>query len=116
MLLILLLSFRNVPSVGMVLVTIILSMIFMLGFNGWMYFLTGSDAFLFGEAQGRVVVSVSETRETEFIDFMVRQDIPFFALGHVTKGEIRIDDISYGFICDMKKEYDSVLERYLEQD
>ncbi|MCD6201370.1 MAG: phosphoribosylformylglycinamidine synthase subunit PurL [Bacteroidales bacterium] len=75
-----------------------------------------TDAFLFGEAQGRVVVSVSETRETEFIDFMVRQDIPFFALGHVTKGEIRIDDISYGFICDMKKEYDSVLERYLEQD
>ncbi len=73
------------------------------------------DAFLFGEAQGRVVVSVSETRETEFIDFMVQQGVPFFALGHVTKGEIRVDDISYGFICDMKKQYDSVIENYLEQ-
>jgi len=48
MLLILLFSFRNVPAVGMVLATIILSMVFMLGFNGWMYHLTGSDAYLFG--------------------------------------------------------------------
>ncbi len=48
MLLILLFSFRNIPSVGMVLATIVLSMVFMFGFNGWMYHLTGSDAFLFG--------------------------------------------------------------------
>ena len=48
MLLILLLSFRNFSAVGMVLATIVLSMVFMLGFNGWMYHLTGSGAFLFG--------------------------------------------------------------------
>jgi phosphoribosylformylglycinamidine synthase len=72
------------------------------------------DAFLFGEAQGRVVVTVSETRETEFIDFMVKSGVPFFALGHVTKGEIRIDDISYGFICDLKKLYDQAIEKNLE--
>ena len=48
MLLILLFSFRNVPAVGIVLATIILSMAFMLGFNGWMLYLTGSDIFLFG--------------------------------------------------------------------
>ena len=47
MLLILLLSFRNFPTVGIVLITILLSMVFMIGFNGWMYFMTGSDAFLF---------------------------------------------------------------------
>ncbi|MEA3286395.1 MAG: MMPL family transporter [Candidatus Marinimicrobia bacterium] len=47
MLLILLFSFRNVPAVGMVFTTIILSMIFMIGVYGWMYHLTGSDAFLF---------------------------------------------------------------------
>lgn len=63
------------------------------------------DAFLFGEAQGRVVVSVSTTRETEFIDFMLQQNVPFSALGHVTKGEIRVDDVSYGFICDLTKDY-----------
>ncbi len=74
------------------------------------------DAFLFGEAQGRVVVTVSETRETEFIDFMVKSGVPFLALGHVTKGEIRIDDISYGFICDWKKLYDTAIEKHLEDD
>ncbi|MCF7823531.1 MAG: MMPL family transporter [Candidatus Marinimicrobia bacterium] len=47
MLLILLLSFRNIPAVGIVLVTILLSLVFMVGFHGWMYHLTGSDAFLF---------------------------------------------------------------------
>ncbi len=74
------------------------------------------DAFLFGEAQGRVVVTVSETRETEFIDFMVKSGVPFFALGHVTRGEIRIDDISYGFICDLKKLYDSSIGKHLEEN
>jgi len=73
------------------------------------------DAFLFGESQGRVVVSVSSTHETEFIDFMLKQDVPFSALGHVTRGEIRIDDVAYGFICDMKKEYDEALESYLKE-
>ncbi|NOY37844.1 MAG: phosphoribosylformylglycinamidine synthase subunit PurL [Chlorobi bacterium] len=70
------------------------------------------DAFLFGEGQGRIVVSVSPTRETEFIDYMVNTGVPFSALGHVTRGEIRIDDISYGFVCDMKKEYDTAIESY----
>jgi len=61
-----------------------------------------------------VVVSVAPTRETEFIDFMLKEDFPFSALGHVTKGEIRVDDISFGFVCDLKKYYDTTLEKYLE--
>ncbi|HOP03908.1 MAG TPA: phosphoribosylformylglycinamidine synthase subunit PurL [Tenuifilaceae bacterium] len=66
-----------------------------------------TDAFLFGEAQGRVVVTVSPSRETHFIDYMMENKIPFTALGHVTKSEIRVDDVSYGFISDMKRVYDS---------
>src|SRR3989339_43106 len=61
------------------------------------------DAFLFGEAQGRVIVSVSQSKETAFIDFMLDNNFPFSTIGHVTKGEIRVDDISFGFIQDMKK-------------
>lgn len=74
-----------------------------------------NDAFLFGESQGRVVVSVTSTRETEFIDFMLNQDVPFSALGHVTKGEVRVDDLSFGFVCDMKKAYLGSLEKHLEE-
>lgn len=69
-----------------------------------------SDAFLFGESQGRIIVTVSTSRETHFIDFMVENKIPFFALGHVTKSEIRIDDVSFGFIADQKKIYDNAIE------
>lgn len=72
------------------------------------------DAFLFGEAQSRVIVTVAPSRETEFIDFMLKQDMPFFTLGHVTKGDCRVDDISFGFICDLKKEYDKAIEKYIE--
>jgi len=69
-----------------------------------------SDAFLFGEAQGRIIVTVSTSRETHFIDYMVENKIPFFAIGHVTKSEIRVDDVSFGFIADLKKIYDNAIE------
>ncbi|MDX9847947.1 MAG: phosphoribosylformylglycinamidine synthase subunit PurL [Tenuifilaceae bacterium] len=68
-----------------------------------------TDAFLFGEAQGRVIVTVSPSRETHFIDHMMESGIPFTALGHVTKSEVRIDDVSFGFIADLKKEYENSL-------
>ena len=73
------------------------------------------DAFLFGEAQGRIVVSVTQHRQNEFVDFMMLQDVPFFALGHVTKGEMRVDDESYGFIEDAKKSYDSAIEKIINE-
>ena len=58
------------------------------------------DAFLFGEALGRFIVSTSEEHDAAFVDLMTRHKIPVTTLGHTTKGEIRIDDISYGFIQD----------------
>ena len=67
------------------------------------------DAFLFGEAQGRIAVTVSQSKETHFIDHMIESGVPFTALGHVTKSEIRVDDVSYGFIADMKREFDNAL-------
>lgn len=68
-----------------------------------------SDAYLFGEAQGRVVVSVSPSRETQFIDHMMESGVPFTTIGHVTKSEVRVDDVSFGFISDMKQEYNNKL-------
>ena len=61
------------------------------------------------------MVSVSSTRETEFIDYMLKTDVPFSALGHVTKGEIRIDDVSYGFICDIRNSYDEALGKAMAE-
>ncbi|NCC88305.1 MAG: phosphoribosylformylglycinamidine synthase subunit PurL [Clostridia bacterium] len=73
-----------------------------------------TDAFLFGEAQGRVVVSVEIEKEPDFIDFMLAHDFPFTTLGHVTKGELRIDDKSFGFIADEKQKYDTAIEKIME--
>lgn len=55
------------------------------------------DAFLFGEAMGRIVVDVEPDKEDNFVDLMSVMNVPFFTLGHVTRGEIRIDDVSFGF-------------------
>jgi len=57
-----------------------------------------TDAFLFGEGMGRIVVTVDEARENELVDFLFDQKIPVMTLGHITKGEIRIDDKSLGFV------------------
>ncbi len=59
------------------------------------------DSFLFGEAMGRIIVGIDPEKEDEFVDLMSSLKVPFFALGHVTKGEIRIDDESFGFIDKM---------------
>lgn len=72
------------------------------------------DAFLFGEAQGRVIVSVSPEKQDDFVDFMVGQEVPFSILGHVTRGEIRVDDESYGFIDEMKVKFENRLKWWAE--
>ncbi|MEN8228990.1 MAG: phosphoribosylformylglycinamidine synthase subunit PurL [Bacteroidota bacterium] len=71
------------------------------------------DAFLFGESQSRVVVSVSPEKETDFLDFMMQKDIHFSVLGHVTKEELRIDDVSFGFISDYARDFENALEQIL---
>ncbi len=73
------------------------------------------DAFLFGESQSRIIVSVSPGTETEFLDFMIDQQFPFSALGHITKQELRIDDSSYGFITDYARDFENALEDILEE-
>ncbi|MDB4584285.1 AIR synthase-related protein [Draconibacterium sp.] len=62
---------------------------------------TRIDSFLFGEAMGRIIVGVNPEKENEFVDALSEMNVPFFTLGHVTKGEIRIDDESLGYIDKM---------------
>jgi phosphoribosylformylglycinamidine synthase len=73
------------------------------------------DAFLFGESQSRVVVSVAPGKQDDFIDFLMESGVSFSALGHVTKGEIRIDDESYGFVHDLKTKFEAVLKKWVDE-
>jgi phosphoribosylformylglycinamidine synthase len=74
-----------------------------------------TDAFMFGESQGRIVVSVTPHKEAEFIDYMIESGIPTLMLGHVTKGEMRVDEVSFGFVKDAKKAYDGALENIISK-
>ncbi|HEY5369171.1 MAG TPA: phosphoribosylformylglycinamidine synthase subunit PurL [Hanamia sp.] len=70
-----------------------------------------NDAYWFGEAQGRVVVSVSEEQVNEFEKSL---KIPFEKLGAVTSEEIKIEIESWGSIADWKDKYDNAIGNFLK--
>ncbi len=69
------------------------------------------DAFLFGEAQSRVVVSVKDTDEDAFIDFMSITSVEFSYIGDVTASDIVVDEASFGSVEELKSTYENVLEK-----
>lgn len=71
------------------------------------------DAFLFGEAQSRVVISVSPVNCTEVETLMA--GMAFEMLGEVSKGDVVIDDENWGNIQNWKTAYDTVLEDLMEE-
>ena len=73
------------------------------------------DAFLFGEAQGRVLVTVNEESEEDFIEFMIASNVPFTLLGHVTKGKMMVDDEHFGFITEAKELFNNALGQRIEK-
>lgn len=74
------------------------------------------DAFLFGEAQGRVVVTVNNEREEDFLDFMISSGVPFTLLGHVTQGKMNVDEVNYGFSKAIKKRFNNALGEKIQQN
>jgi phosphoribosylformylglycinamidine synthase len=73
------------------------------------------DAFLFGEGQGRVVVTVNEDTENEFLDLLRASRVPFILLGHVTKGKLVVDDEPFGFIEDARKTYEDAIPKIMSE-
>lgn len=72
------------------------------------------DAFLFGEAQGRIVVSISPEMQDSFVEFMSLNDIDYNMLGTVTSGEIMIDGEDWGKIADYKVRHENALAEMIE--
>jgi phosphoribosylformylglycinamidine synthase len=69
------------------------------------------DAFWFGEAQGRVVVSIDPSTVSEFESLL---DIPFEKLGSVSSGNIIIDDDNWGNIKEWREKYDNAIGNYFK--
>ncbi len=74
------------------------------------------DAYLFGESQGRVVVSVHRNQEDAFIKYLMNTELEFISLGQVTSGNILIDGEDFGKIEEWKSLYNNALEKSLSKD
>lgn len=71
-----------------------------------------SDAFLFGEAQSRVVVTVRPANAAAFEKALGDQHVE--KLGMVTTGDIVVDGHSWGHIIAWKKKYDNAIANLLQ--
>jgi phosphoribosylformylglycinamidine synthase len=71
------------------------------------------DAFLFGEAQGRAVVSIKQEKEEEFVEVMMQSGVPILLLGHTTRGKMVVDDQHFGFVEEAKDIYDNFLSKQM---
>ena len=74
------------------------------------------DAFLFGEAQSRVIVSIDPSQKKELENFLTKQNLPYTEIGKVAQKEIKIDGISYGNCHEYKRYYDNVLSNILTEN
>ncbi|HQU57230.1 MAG TPA: phosphoribosylformylglycinamidine synthase subunit PurL, partial [Chitinophagaceae bacterium] len=72
------------------------------------------DAFLFGEGQSRVVVSVSPENVQAFEKNAI--GISIFKLGTVTEGTINIDNEDWGLMQSWYQKYDTAIEKYLSKE
>ncbi len=73
-----------------------------------------NDAFLFGEAQSRVVVSVNSSQITAVEDLMNKLNVKFEKLGIVTKGMIKVNDVDFGSVNEYKNLHETSLENLLK--
>jgi phosphoribosylformylglycinamidine synthase len=72
-----------------------------------------TDAFLFGEAQGRVVVSVSPSNQAAFETLLNGLNQGYEKLGTVSKGEVKVDGFSFGSLDNYKSIFENSLEEQL---
>ena len=74
------------------------------------------DACWFGEAQSRVVVTVSPAQRTAFLQHVAAGRTPVTLLGRVTKEEIKVDQESWGAVNEWKEVYETSIENYLSKE
>ena len=69
------------------------------------------DGVWFGEAQSRVVVSVSPDKQAAFKKAM--RNFPYEELGVVTENSVEVDGQEWGNISEWKLQYNTAIEKLL---
>ena len=73
------------------------------------------DAYLFGENQSRVVVSISASQKSNFEQFLQKENQKYTFLGEVKTKNITIDQENFGEIKNWKKVYENELAGVMEK-
>lgn len=72
-----------------------------------------NDAFLFGEAQSRVIVSVSTNNTSAIETELKKQNVAFTKIGVVKGNSVVVDNTNYGLISEYKHSFDTSIEGYM---
>jgi len=72
------------------------------------------DAFWFGEAQGRVMVSVDRAALDAFNSFMNNQDVPFLLLGNVIEKNVVVNNAHWGGVIEWEGLYRNAISDILK--
>ncbi len=74
------------------------------------------DAYWFGEAQSRVVVSVSKEKRNDFIQLLEKlEPIECTYLGEVTHSNIEINNENWGKVSEWKEKYNTAIEKMMQK-
>src|SRR4051794_15328098 len=68
------------------------------------------DSFWFGEAQGRVIVSVADEQMEAFLQIIENAGIETIEFGQVTSGDVVVNGANWGNIDEWKYKYDTAIE------
>lgn len=74
------------------------------------------DAYLFGEYQSRVIVTVDTAREDDLVNYLNGNNVPFSMLGQVQGDRLDIDGQDFGPIADWSSFYDNRLGEMMKGD
>ena len=107
-------SAHDISDGGLFITLLESSMVNNLGFDITTSAEIREDAFLFGESPSRVIISLREVKEDRFLDILRESNISFTLIGHVSKGEIRVDDQSFGDVAEYKEIYNTALAAKLK--
>ncbi len=72
------------------------------------------DAYLFGESQSRVLISIKPSKEKDFKKIIKQSKFPFYKLGHVCGEKVLIDDVDFGKINFLKEKYNTSLAKKID--
>jgi len=106
-------SAHDVSNGGLFITLLESAMVNNKGFNINCSDLIRKDAFLFGEAPSRVVISVKSSEKINFQEAMKSYSTEYNLIGNVIDHNIIVDDINFGSTAEFKNIYDNSLSNSL---